>query len=111
MDASDDAISFSVMGPLSGDDALHLRILEAEATSIDRGWASRDVQSPYWRFYPTSPAGAELLLPGGERPRLLARQVHFIPAWVTFPCRCTAPMAHLYAHVDLLGLPGTVVRE
>ena len=69
------------------------------------------MRSPYWRIYRNSHDGAELLLPGGGRYRITVRHLHVVPAWVTFTCRCTARIDHLYAHVDLLGIPGAVVRE
>lgn len=112
MDGSGFRISYSGMaGPLSGDDLLHLRVLVADHFPIDRDWNARDVRSPYWRIYRNLHDGAEVLLPDGGRHRITARHLHLIPAWVTFTCRCTARVDHLYTHVDLLGVPGAVVRE
>jgi len=51
-----------------------------------------------------------MLLDGGEYP-LSAGRIHLIPPWVRFTCRCRGTLKHLYAHFDLLGLPGPVVRE
>ncbi len=104
-------VSFSGMTPLTADDALHLRVLAAETVTIDRTWDARDVRSPYWRFYANDRDGAELLLGGGKRYALTAGQVHFVPAWVRFSCRNVEPLAHLYAHVELVGIPGAVVRD
>jgi len=95
----------------AGDDHLHLRVLTAECIQIDQRWDACDVRSPYWRIYRNDRDGAEVLMPGGGRHRIVARHLHLIPAWVTFPCRCTTRIDHLYAHVDLLGVPGAVVRE
>ncbi len=111
MDGVDARVSFSVMNPLSRDDTLHCRVLAIDHITIDRGWDARDVCSPYWRFYSNSRDGAEVILVGGERYPLRARQVHFIPAWVRFSCRNTVPIEHLFAHVELVDLPGSVVRE
>lgn len=111
MDANGVAVSFPGMDALAGDDALHLRVLTADRLRIDRAWNARDVRSPYWRIYRNRHDGADVLLPHGGRHRLTARHLHLIPAWVQFTCRCTATVDHLYAHVDLLGVPGAVVRE
>ncbi len=111
MDASGAAISYSVMTPLAGDDLLHLRVLTADHITIDQGWSARDIRSPYWRIYRNRHDGAELQLPGGGRHRITARHLHLVPAWVAFTCRCSARIDHLYTHVDLLGVPGAVVRE
>ena len=111
MDECVTLVSFSGMNPLTADDALHLRVLAAETMVIDRTWATRDVRSPYWRFYANDRDGAELLLGGGRRYALTSGQVHFVPAWVQFTCRNVETLAHLYAHVELVGIPGAVVRE
>ena len=111
MDASVHSISFPVMDPLALDDALHLRLLATEHITIDRNWNTRDVCSPYWRIYVNDSDGAELELAGGKRWRLPCSQVHLIPAWVPFSCRNTGDIGHLYIHAELVGIPGTVVRE
>lgn len=112
MDASGIRISYSGMtSALTGDDLLHLRVLIADRLAIDRTWSMADVRSPYWRIYRNLHDGAEAVLPDGSRHRLNARHLHLIPAWVTFTCRCTARVDHLFVHVDLLGVPGAVVRE
>ena len=111
MDASGSSISFSGMDPLALDDALHLRLLATEHITIGRDWDARDVCSPYWRIYVNDRDGAELELAGGARWRLPCSQVHLIPAWVPFSCRNTGAIGHLYIHAELVGIPGTVVRE
>lgn len=111
MDAIGDAVSLSGMDPLADDDVLHLRVLTAAEQSIDRAWNTPDVRSPYWRIYRNSHDGADLMLPDGGRHRLTARHLHLVPAWVTFTCRCSTRIGHLFAHVDLLGIPGSVIRE
>lgn len=111
MDGSATFVSFSDMDPLSLDDALHVRVLAAEHIDIDRSWNSRAVCSPYWRIYVNNRDGAELELARGERWRLPAKHVHVIPAWVPFSCHNTATIKHLYVHAELVGIPGTVIRE
>lgn len=111
MDGSGELVSFPGMDPLSLDDALHIRVLAAEQINIHRDWNTREVCSPYWRIYVNDRDGAELELARGERWRLPAKQVHLIPAWVPFSCHNTSTIKHLYVHAELVGIPGTVIRE
>jgi AraC-like DNA-binding protein len=94
----------------SDDDGVHLRIVMLRSVTIDDSWDAADVRSTYWRFYVNSRDGAEVLLDDGPYP-LAGRRVHLIPAWVRFTCRNRVPIRHLYAHVDVAGLPGPLVRE
>ena len=100
----------ALIDPLTGDDLLHVRVLQAECLTIDTGWNVRDVRSAYWRFYVNSRDGAAVLLADGPYP-LRGGWVHLIPAWVSFSCHNTVSLTHLYAHFDPLGVPGALVRE
>jgi AraC-like DNA-binding protein len=97
--------------PLREVDHLHIRLFIAANVTIDQSWDAEDVCSTYWRFYVNSHHGASALVAGGEVYPLTARRIHFIPAWVRWSCRNTQRIEHLYAHFDLLGLPGAVVRS
>jgi AraC-like DNA-binding protein len=90
-------------------DHLHIRLYVAVNQFIDQTWAAEDVCSPYWRFYVNSRPGASVVMAGGSYP-LAAHRIHFVPAWVRWTCHNTQRIEHLYAHFDLIGLPGAVVR-
>jgi AraC-like DNA-binding protein len=93
-------------------DRLHVRIFTVHETFVHDWWRERGVCSAYWRYYVNSSDGASVRLADGELYQLPAGQLHFIPAGIRFdlvpPSR---PIAHLYSHFDVVGLPGTVVRE
>ena len=90
-------------------DHLHIRLYQQANLTIDHTWNAEDVCSPYWRFYVNSRAGASVVMADRSYP-LAAHRVHFVPAWVRWTCHNTKPIDHLFAHFDLVGLPGIVVR-
>ncbi len=90
-------------------DHLHVRLYMVSNLTIDQSWNSEDVCSPYWRFYVNSRVGASVVMGDRSYP-LAAKRIHFVPAWVRWTCHNTAPIDHLFAHFDLIGLPGAVVR-
>lgn len=90
-------------------DHLHIRLYQASNLTIDHTWNAEDVCSPYWRFYVNSRPGASVVMADRSYP-LAAHRVHFVPAWVRWTCHNTKPIDHLFAHFDLVGLPGVVVR-
>ncbi len=92
-------------------DGLHIRVLIATFFLIDSWWRTTGVCSPYWRYYVNYRDGAAIRLGDGSLYPLPAGQVHLIPAWVTFDLVNERPIEHLYAHFDIVGCPGTVVRE
>jgi AraC-like DNA-binding protein len=100
-----------VESPLREIDHLHIRLYTAGNVTIDQRWNAEDVCSTYWRFYVNSRHGASALLAGGGSYALAAHRIHFIPAWVRWTCHNTQAFQHLYAHFDLVGLPGPVVRS
>jgi AraC-like DNA-binding protein len=92
-------------------DFLHVRLFTVDALTIAAGrWNTRDVRSPFWRFYRNEGGGASLLLDGGAAFPLEAGRVYFVPAGVRFSCRNDAAFAHFYAHFDLVGLPSLTLR-
>ncbi len=91
-------------------DHLHLRLYEVYNLQIDHTWDAEEVCSPYWRFYVNSRPGASVVMADRSHP-LAAHRIHFVPAWVRWSCHNTRPLEHLFAHFDLLGLPGAVVRS
>ncbi|MBA3708457.1 MAG: helix-turn-helix transcriptional regulator [Planctomycetes bacterium] len=92
-------------------DAFHVRVFAAREMMIDRGWAERGVCNTYWRYYVNSDDGSAVRLPDGSLFPLPMQAVHFIPAWVRFDCVTAVEVRHLFAHFDIVGLPGTLVRE
>lgn len=69
----------------------------------------------FWRLYVNNRDGASLILKqAGSRPReykISKGSVHLIPPWLMFDLKNTADVQHLYMHFDILGLPGTLIRE
>ncbi len=98
------------LGRVAGDDGMHIRLIESRLVVIESDWDARDVRSTYWRYYVNFRSGAVLLLDDGPYP-LAGARVHLVPAWVRFTCANREPIEHLYAHFDLVGLPGPLVRE
>lgn len=98
------------LGRTPSDDTLFVRLIEHRLVTIDASWDARDVCSTYWRYYVNFRPGAALLLSDGTYP-LRSGRIHLVPAWVRFSCRNAVAIPHLYAHFDLMGLPGPLVRE
>lgn len=93
------------------DDGLHLRLFEVERRVIGADWNTPGVQSSFWRFYQNDADGAALDLPAGGSFPLQAGRLYLIPAGVRFSCGGpAAPVGHFYAHFDVIGLPGVVLR-
>lgn len=90
-------------------DHLHVRLYQVFNQVIDHTWNAEEVCSPYWRFYVNSRAGASVVMADRRYP-LAGHRIHFVPAWVRWSCHNTHPIDHLFAHFDLVGLPGAVVR-
>jgi AraC-like DNA-binding protein len=94
-------------------DWFHVRTLTAHENSLSAWWREKSVCSTYWRYYVNSCDGASVRLHAdGSVYALPAGAVHFVPAWVRFDLLPPPqPVRHLYAHFDIVGLPGTLVRE
>ncbi|MBA2480748.1 MAG: helix-turn-helix transcriptional regulator [Planctomycetes bacterium] len=94
-------------------DWFHVRTFISHEVPIHAWWKDRDVCSTYWRYYVNSRAGASIRLHAdGSVFDLPPRMVHLVPAWVRFDLMPPANVVqHLYAHFDIVGLPGTLVRE
>lgn len=91
-------------------DHQHVRLLDADYLTIDARWNVQNVRSGHWRLYVNNRSGADVRWAGGTY-RLIARRIHFIPAWVHFHCHNVRPVQHFYLHFDMIGLPGAVVRS
>jgi AraC-like DNA-binding protein len=92
-------------------DPLHVRVFYARETVIGDWWRERGISSVYWRYYVNSRSGAAVRLADGRVHPLPPGHAHFIPAWVRIDLLGSVPVGHLYAHFDIVGLPGTLVRE
>jgi AraC-like DNA-binding protein len=93
-----------------GYDNLYIRLFQAETVTIGEEWCARNVQSSYWRFYRNGKDGAALELAEGPYP-LRGQRLYVVPRGVRFSCRNTQQVGHFYAHFDVIGLPGTAMRE
>ncbi len=92
-------------------DGLHIRVLLATFVNIGSWWNSIGMCNPYWRYYVNYRDGAAVRLKDGSLYALPSGQVHLIPAWVRIDLVNDRPIHHLYAHFDIVGCPGTVIRE
>jgi AraC-like DNA-binding protein len=91
---------------------VHLRAILSGTMLIDERWNRfRDHRLPYWTLYINSRPGAFIHLDGGTMHALTPDLVHLIPAWVRFDCRTTRVVPHLWTVFDLVGVPGSLVRE
>jgi len=113
------AVSFSVMDIVAANpfaspeaaDRLFIRLFHVAELKLGAGlWNARDVCSGYWRMYVNDRDGAWLGTDTG-RYDITPDAVHLVPAWVRFSCHNDRAIGHLYAHFDVVGLPGTLVRE
>jgi AraC-like DNA-binding protein len=92
-------------------DHVHIRLFTVDVLTLGAArWNTRDVQSPYWRFYQNRDDGGFLDLPDGSRLALQAGRVYFVPAGVRFSCGNAAPFRHFYVHFDVTGLPQLTMR-
>lgn len=101
----------SVDGALVSPDPFQLRLFVVQESELDAWWHEPNVCSPYWRYYVNSCHGASIRCAGSIVP-LPPGAAHLIPAWVRFDLvPPPAPVGHLYVHFDLVGLPGSLLRE
>jgi AraC-like DNA-binding protein len=97
--------------PLIDHDHLHLRVFTAKNVTLHNNWNVDNICSSYWRLYQNTADGAWVELGDRSYP-LEAERIYLIPAWVRFSCRgSTRKLDHLYAHFDVIGLPGVVIRS
>jgi len=91
---------------------VHLRPILFGDMLIDERWNRfQNHRIPYWTLYINILPGAVIQLDGGRIHALSPAAVHLIPAWVRFDCRTTQVVPHLWAVFDLVGVPGSLVRE
>jgi AraC-like DNA-binding protein len=92
-------------------DMLHIRVLQAREDLIGPEWKFR-ITNTYWRYYVNSDDGCSVRLSDSSIHALPPNQLHFLPAHVTYETINKAlKVPHLFAHFDLIGLPGKVSRE
>jgi len=92
-------------------DHMHIRLFTVDALTLGAGrWNTRDVQSPYWRFYQNRDDGGHLDLPDGSQLPLIAGRIYFVPAGVRFSCGNARLFRHFYVHFDVIGLPRLTMR-
>jgi len=92
-------------------DHLHVRLFHATEVLIDASWNDRGVCSAFWRYYVNYRSGAGVRLADGSLYALPPGAVHLIPAWVTIDLVNHREINHLYAHFDIVGLPGAIARD
>jgi len=93
------------------EDSLHVRVLYAAEMLIDEEWDEQGVCSTYWRYYVNYRTGPAVRLHDGTRYELPPGFVHLIPPWVRIDLLGGHGAQHLWAHFDIVGLPGGIVRE
>ncbi len=91
-------------------DRIHIRLLTVNKTTIDSRWRLQDVRSSHWRLYINFRDGAQVMA-GDERITLMPMTVYFVPAWLTFSTQCVGAVEHFFMHFDILGMPGTLIRD
>lgn len=92
-------------------DPLLVRLLFARYYTLTDWWNIPGVCSTYWRYYVNGADGCAARLADGSVYPLPAGAVHFIPAWVPVDLLIgSTPVPHLWAHFDLVGCPGTLIR-
>jgi len=100
-------------------DRLHIQLFTAAYHILRPNlWCISNLCSSYWRFYLNYDEGALLLLPEEENDESIYHfplppgRACFVPSGVRFSTRCEAPeVGHLFAHFDVTGLPGLLLRE
>jgi AraC-like DNA-binding protein len=92
-------------------DSLHIRVLIAHDVIIGQKWAFR-LNNTYWRYYVNSRDGCAVRLADSSLHPLPQGHVHLLPAHVPYDTiNKSEEVGHLFAHFDLVGLPGNVSRE
>jgi len=93
-------------------DRLHIRVSRCGHQDIDQDWNKfKGCCFPYWTSYINTSAGASIRLADGSEHELAPNLVHLIPAWVRYDCETTRKVQHLWALFDIVGIPGSLIRE
>ena len=88
-----------------------IRVLQLARKQITPDtWTATDVCSGFWRFYCNREAGAAIRLANRQEHQIDPGVMYIIPAWLHFSCVCRKPVDHSYAHAEVVGLPGPLVR-
>lgn len=91
----------------SGD--VHLRVLVAGWCRLGPWWHDQHTDQPIWRLYANDEDGAELGLADGRAVALAPGRIWLLPAGLSFTCRATGQVGHLWVHFDPTGLsPGGI---
>lgn len=85
-------------------ESLPLRIIELSGCTIQEPWGNGEMRSPGWRLYFNLDEGAEVTVRGRTTP-LRAGHLYAIPAWLSWSGKCSAPVRHFNAMLDLPSLP------
>jgi len=91
-------------------DRIHVRLLTVSKTHIGPHWCLRDIRNSHWRLYINFRDGAQVLV-GETWHDLVPERIYFVPAWLTFSSQCVGSVEHFFMHFDVLGIPGTLIRD
>lgn len=91
-------------------DQIHIHLLRVDKTTIDSQWRLQEMRSSHWRLYINFRDGAQLKVRDAWVD-LLPRRIYFVPAWLTFSTQCVGAVEHFFMHFDVLGMPGTLIRD
>jgi AraC-like DNA-binding protein len=92
-------------------DRVHIRLYTIRKNTLtEKSWNLKNLYSSFWRLYMNFRDGATIFTETDTFP-LTPKNIHFIPAWQRFSARCDRTLDHFFIHFDIVGLPGTLVRD
>jgi AraC family transcriptional regulator of arabinose operon len=91
---------------------LQLRVFHGGHQITGLAWNKfRANRFPYWVWYANGQRGASVRLADGRLHALEPGWINLIPPWTTYDCVTTRPVPHLWTSFDVVGLPGSLVRQ
>ena len=92
-------------------DRVHIRLYVIRKNTLNsENWNLKNTYSSFWRLYMNFRGGAKIHT-NNQTLDLIPNRIHFIPAWQRFSTSCNAILDHFFIHFDIVGLPGTLVRD
>src|SRR5262245_51790591 len=91
------------------DEHLHVRLFISASTVLGPWWAG-PFYSSFWRLYCNGQPGARIKYNGGIL-TLEPGRIVIVPSWVRFTGDADAGIEHSYIHFDVIGMPGSLIRE
>lgn len=90
-------------------DRFDVTVVAMGYSDLGLNWNIANHHAPFWRLYANNKAGADIRFRDSWIP-LEPGILYLIPAWVSFSSRASGAVGHAFAHLDIRGISGPMIR-